>query len=46
MSRDGTGREGVTNYMGQVFIGHGSEIHSGLVCCDASVTPTSLGEGE
>lgn len=42
MSRDGTGREGVTNHLGQVFTGHGSEVHDGLVCCDASVIPTSL----
>ncbi|KAE8422651.1 FAD/NAD(P)-binding domain-containing protein [Aspergillus pseudocaelatus] len=43
MSRDGTGREGVTNHIGQVFTGHGSAVHDGLVCCDASVIPTSLG---
>ncbi|KAE8376168.1 hypothetical protein BDV26DRAFT_282908 [Aspergillus bertholletiae] len=42
-SRDGTGREGVTNHIGQVFTGHGSAVHEGLVCCDASVIPTSLG---
>ncbi|KAL4929539.1 uncharacterized protein BDV17DRAFT_57214 [Aspergillus undulatus] len=43
MSRDGTGREGATNHMGQVFTGSGREVHSGLFCCDASVIPTSLG---
>ncbi|KAJ0422037.1 FAD/NAD(P)-binding domain-containing protein [Aspergillus carlsbadensis] len=43
MSRNGTGREGVTNHMGQAFTGHGSDVHAGLVCCDASVIPTSLG---
>ena len=43
MSRDGTGREGVTNSLGEVFSGHGSEVYPGLVCCDASVIPTSLG---
>lgn len=44
MSRDGTGREGVTNHRGQVYTGHGSEVYPGLVCCDASVIPTSLGK--
>ncbi|PYH98060.1 FAD/NAD(P)-binding domain-containing protein [Aspergillus ellipticus CBS 707.79] len=43
MSRDGSGREGVTNHLGQVYTGHGSEVHNGLVCCDASVIPTALG---
>ncbi|PWY86597.1 FAD/NAD(P)-binding domain-containing protein [Aspergillus sclerotioniger CBS 115572] len=43
MSRDGTGREGVTNHMGQVYTGHGSEKHEGLVCCDGSVVPAALG---
>ncbi|GIK07468.1 hypothetical protein Aspvir_003134 [Aspergillus viridinutans] len=43
MSRDGTGREGVTNHLGQVFTGHGSEVHEGLLCCDASIIPTALG---
>ncbi|PWY87442.1 FAD/NAD(P)-binding domain-containing protein [Aspergillus heteromorphus CBS 117.55] len=43
MSRDGTGREGVTNHLGQIYTGHGSEIYDGLVCCDASIVPTALG---
>ncbi|KAL4772074.1 hypothetical protein BDW60DRAFT_222698 [Aspergillus nidulans var. acristatus] len=43
MSRDGTGREGVTNHLGQVFAGQGTDVHTGLVCCDASIVPTSLG---
>ncbi|KAL3461657.1 FAD/NAD(P)-binding domain-containing protein [Aspergillus heterothallicus] len=43
MSRNGTGYEGVTNHIGQVFTGHGTHVHPGLVCCDASVIPTSLG---
>ncbi|RDW70881.1 uncharacterized protein DSM5745_08392 [Aspergillus mulundensis] len=43
MSRNGTGSEGVTNHLGQVFMGHGAEVHAGLVCCDASVIPMSLG---
>ncbi|KAL2831638.1 hypothetical protein BJY01DRAFT_260427 [Aspergillus pseudoustus] len=44
MSRNGIGRDGVTNHRGQVFTGHGSDVHSGLICCDASVIPTSIGE--
>ncbi|KAL4940401.1 hypothetical protein BDV06DRAFT_20342 [Aspergillus oleicola] len=43
MSRDGTGRQGVTNHLGQVFMGRESEVHPELICCDASVVPTSLG---
>ncbi|KAL4947802.1 hypothetical protein BDW69DRAFT_177696 [Aspergillus filifer] len=43
MSRDGSGRQGVTNHLGQVLAGRGQEVHSGLICCDASVIPTSLG---
>ncbi|PYI01538.1 FAD/NAD(P)-binding domain-containing protein [Aspergillus sclerotiicarbonarius CBS 121057] len=43
MSRDGTGREGVTNHLGQVYKGHGREKHDGLVCCDGSVVPAALG---
>jgi hypothetical protein len=43
MSRNGLGHEGVTNHIGQVFSGHGDEVYQGLVCCDASVIPTSLG---
>jgi hypothetical protein len=44
MSSDGTGQGGVTNQIGEVFTGHGSEIYEGLICCDASVVPTSLGK--
>ncbi|KAL3254715.1 hypothetical protein ABHI18_008743 [Aspergillus niger] len=43
MSSDGTGRGGVTDHLGQVYIGHGSAKHEGLVCCDASIVPTALG---
>ncbi|GKZ48512.1 hypothetical protein AbraIFM66951_000584 [Aspergillus brasiliensis] len=43
MSSDGTGRGGVTNHLGQVYTGHGSAAHEGLVCCDASIVPTGLG---
>lgn len=43
MSSDGTGRAGVTNCLGEVFTGRGSEVYKGLVCCDASTIPTALG---
>ncbi|KAL4744451.1 hypothetical protein BDW72DRAFT_209007 [Aspergillus terricola var. indicus] len=43
MSRDGTGREGVTNHLGQVYTEHGTDVHTGLLCCDSSIIPTSLG---
>jgi hypothetical protein len=43
MSRNDTGREGVTNHLGEVYSGHGSEVYKGLVCCDASIIPTALG---
>ncbi|CAG8030940.1 unnamed protein product [Penicillium salamii] len=43
MSCDGTGQGGATNQIGEVFTGHGSEVHDGLVCCDASIIPTALG---
>ncbi|KAK4865103.1 hypothetical protein LT330_001726 [Penicillium expansum] len=43
MSNDGTWHGGVTNHLGEVFSGSGSEVYKGLVCCDASVIPTALG---
>jgi choline dehydrogenase-like flavoprotein len=43
MSYDGTGDGGVTNHMGEVFTGEGSEVHDGLVCVDGSVIPCALG---
>ncbi|KAH0562026.1 hypothetical protein GP486_003271 [Trichoglossum hirsutum] len=43
MSYDGTGAEGATNHIGQVFVGDGSDIHKGLVCLDGSILPSSLG---
>ncbi|KAF2741804.1 FAD/NAD(P)-binding domain-containing protein [Sporormia fimetaria CBS 119925] len=43
MSSDGTGRNGVTNHLGQLFIGDGDELHEGLLCVDGSVIPTALG---
>lgn len=44
MSSDSTGQCGVTNHVGEVFTGHGCEVYSGLICCDASVIPTALGK--
>ncbi|KAL2269710.1 hypothetical protein VTJ83DRAFT_1894 [Remersonia thermophila] len=43
MARDNTGKTGVTNHVGQVFTGEGSETHDGLIVTDASVIPTALG---
>jgi len=43
MSEDGTGRGGVTNHLGQVFSGDGNDVYEGLICCDGSIIPTSLG---
>ncbi|KAL0580463.1 hypothetical protein V5O48_001533 [Marasmius crinis-equi] len=43
MSSDGTGRNGATNHLGQLFSGVRSEVYEGLVCVDGSVIPTSLG---
>ncbi|KAF5356668.1 hypothetical protein D9757_013201 [Collybiopsis confluens] len=45
MSSDGTGADGATNHIGQVFTGGGDSrgVHEGLVCVDGSVIPTALG---
>ncbi|KAK4230360.1 cholesterol oxidase [Podospora fimiseda] len=43
MARDGTGKTGVTNHVGQVFIGNTAETYDGLIVTDASVIPTALG---
>ncbi|KAK3327511.1 hypothetical protein B0T19DRAFT_357224 [Cercophora scortea] len=43
MARDGTGMTGVTNHVGEVFTGTGSETYDGLIVTDGSVVPTSLG---
>ncbi|KAH7120954.1 hypothetical protein B0J11DRAFT_589799 [Dendryphion nanum] len=43
MSSDGTGKHGVVNDLGQVLVGEGSEIHTGLVCLDGSIIPCSIG---
>ncbi|KAJ6568346.1 hypothetical protein DFH09DRAFT_983153 [Mycena vulgaris] len=43
ISSDGTGRNGATNHVGQLFTGDGAEVHEGLVCVDGSVIPSALG---
>jgi hypothetical protein len=44
MSSDGTGLQGAVNHLGQLFTGNGIEVHEGIICCDASIIPTALGE--
>lgn len=44
MSSDGTGRTGAVNHLGQLYTGVRSDVYEGIVCLDASVIPTSLGE--
>ena len=43
MSHDNTGLGGVVNHMGQLLSGIDEKTHEGIVCMDASITPTSLG---
>ncbi|GAB1314406.1 Cholesterol oxidase [Madurella fahalii] len=43
MAGDNTGRTGVTNHVGEVFTGEGSETYDGLIVTDGSVIPTALG---
>ncbi|PVH69060.1 FAD/NAD(P)-binding domain-containing protein [Cadophora sp. DSE1049] len=43
ISNDGTGANGGTNHMGQVFEGDGTAVHEGLVVCDGALVPTALG---
>lgn len=43
MARDGTGETGVTNHVGEVFTGQGSETHKGLIVTDGSIIPCALG---
>lgn len=43
MASDGTGQNGATNHLGEVFMGSGSSVHDGLVVVDGSLIPTSLG---
>lgn len=44
MSRDGMGQGGVTNHLGEVFSSNDSAVYQGLICCDGSVVPSSLGK--
>jgi hypothetical protein len=43
MAHDNTGNTGVTNCVGEVFIGDRPETHDGLIVTDAAVIPTALG---
>jgi len=43
MARDGTGATGVVNHAGEIFSGHGSETHKGLIVTDGAVVPVALG---
>jgi hypothetical protein len=43
MSSDGTGKKGVTDHLGQVFQGTGTEVYDGLVVVDGAVVPAALG---
>ncbi len=43
MSADGTGSNGVTNHIGEIFRGNGTETYEGLIVCDASIVPAAVG---
>jgi len=43
VSIDGTGFNGGTNHMGEVFGGNGEMVHEGLVVCDGALVPAALG---
>jgi len=43
MSKDGTGANGVTNHMGEIFKGNGAETYQGLIVCDGSIVPAAVG---
>lgn len=43
MSADGTGSNGVTNHIGEIFTGNGSETYEDLIVCDGSVVPAAVG---
>ncbi|PQK08008.1 hypothetical protein BB8028_0001g00890 [Beauveria bassiana] len=43
MSRDNSGKSGVTNHVGQVFAGQQSETHAGLIVVDGAAIPGALG---
>jgi hypothetical protein len=43
LSNDGTGSNGGTNHMGEVFAGNGEAVHEGLIVCDGALVPAALG---
>ncbi|KAL2291944.1 hypothetical protein FJTKL_10646 [Diaporthe vaccinii] len=43
MASDGTGSTGAANHAGELFKGHGSETHEGLVVVDGAIIPAALG---
>lgn len=43
MASDGTGSTGAANHAGELFKGHGSETHEGLIVVDGAIIPTALG---
>jgi hypothetical protein len=43
ISNDGTGANGGTNHMGEVFKGNGIEVYEGLIVCDGALVPAALG---
>ncbi|KAM3452762.1 hypothetical protein MY3296_004331 [Beauveria thailandica] len=43
MSRDNSGKSGVTNHVGEVFAGQQSETHAGLIVVDGAAIPGALG---
>lgn len=43
ISNDGTGFNGGTNHIGEVFEGNGEKVHNGLVVCDGALVPAALG---
>ena len=43
ISKDGTGANGSTNHMGEVFQGDGTAVHEGLIVCDGALVPAALG---
>ena len=43
ISFDGTGANGSTNHLGEVFQGNKTEVHDGLIVCDGALVPAALG---
>ncbi|OAA57238.1 Fumarate reductase/succinate dehydrogenase flavoprotein [Cordyceps fumosorosea ARSEF 2679] len=43
MSTDNSGKSGVTNHLGEVFVGPSSETHPGLIVVDGAAVPAALG---